>query len=123
MFKQLAIFGALLLASFGAGWTVSGWHRDSLNLTITQAASAAGESARVSMQDMASASARELENKLEALRNAQPKEIRTELVKPVFTNRCVSDDFIRMYNTAAESAERTLSGKPVNALPQEVAAP
>ena len=55
-----------------------------------------------------------LEDKLEALKNAPPREIRTEVVKPVFTNKCLSDDFVSMYNDAVTSTERTLSGKPEN---------
>ncbi|EIS7785400.1 hypothetical protein L0202_004673, partial [Salmonella enterica subsp. enterica serovar Agona] len=55
-----------------------------------------------------------LEEQLEALKNAPPREIRTEVVKPVFTNVCLSDDFVRMYNDAVTSTERTLSGKPEN---------
>ncbi|ELP5444167.1 hypothetical protein QTT22_002061 [Salmonella enterica] len=37
-----------------------------------------------------------------------------KVVKPVFTNVCLSDDFVRMYNDATASTERALSGKPEN---------
>jgi hypothetical protein len=55
-------------------------------------------------------------NKLEALESGRPKEIRTE-IKPVFTNVCVSDEFIRMYNATVDNTERTLSGKPEAKMP------
>ncbi|MGP9438205.1 hypothetical protein ACT3RR_22545 [Ewingella sp. AOP8-B2-18] len=123
MAKQLAMIGLAILAVFGAGWKVGDWYRDSLDLVIDRAATAAGDKARSESQKIASQSGRALEEKLEALKNAQPVEIRTELLKPVFTNVCVSDDFVRMYNTAAENAERTLSRKPVNKMPGNNTAP
>ena len=67
--------------------------------------------------------ARELEDKLEGLRNAQPREIRTEVLKPVFTNRCLSDEFVSMYNSAVAGTERALSGKPENTMRHAAAAP
>lgn len=114
MGKQLVIPILALLAAFAAGWRVNTWYSDSVELAITTAAHAAGESSRLASEKVASESGRKLEDKLEALRNAQPVEIRTEVVKPVFTNVCVSADFVSLYNAAAAKAERALSGKPVN---------
>lgn len=111
-----------LLLAFAAGWKAKAWQRDSLDLQIERAARAAGDRAGAEMQAIASASARELEEKLEAIRKAPPKEIRTELVKPVFTNRCMSDEFVRMYNAAAANAERALSGKSADNVPAGAAA-
>ncbi|MCX0230655.1 hypothetical protein NMW17_17655 [Escherichia coli] len=74
----------------------------------------AGNESRKVMQGIASDSARVLEDKLEALKNVAPREIRTEILKPVFTNRCLSDEFVSMYNSAAAGTERALSGKPEN---------
>lgn len=105
----LTVIVALVLG-FGGGWTAAGWQRDSIDLTIQRTAAATGKQ----LGDVSSKSARDLEDKLEALRNAPPREIRTELVKPVFTNRCLSDEFVSMYNDAAASTERALSGKPEN---------
>jgi len=117
MGKQLVIAVLALLAAFAAGWRVNAWYSDSVQLAITTAAHAAGESSRLAGEKVASESGRKLELKLEALRNAQPVEIRTEVVKPVFTHVCVSADFVRLYNAAADKAERALSGKPVNQMP------
>lgn len=117
MGKQLVIATLALLAAFAAGWQVNAWYSDSLELVISNAAHAAGEASRVAGERAASASGRKLEDKLEALRNAQPVEIRTEVVKPVFTNVCVSADFVSLYNAAAAKAERALSGKSVNQMP------
>ncbi|WP_413713043.1 hypothetical protein IBZ16_08260 [Serratia marcescens] len=100
-----------LVASFAGGWQANGWHRDSLELAVDRAAQRAGDESRQASENVASHSARQLESKLEALRDAQPKEIRTEVVKPVFTRVCVSDEFVRMYNEAADKAERAISGK------------
>ncbi|CZX67595.1 hypothetical protein [Enterobacter hormaechei] len=103
------VAGILLLAAlaFASGWTVAGWQRDSIDLTIRNTAAVTGRQ----LADAASTSGRKLEDQLEALKNAPPREIRTEVVKPVFTNVCMSDDFVRMYNEAAAGTERALSGK------------
>lgn len=98
--------------AFVWGWLTADWRRDSLELAINSAAQVAGNKSQKAMLEIASESARGLEDKLEALENGRPKEIRTEILKPVFTNVCVSDDFIRMYNATVENTERTLSGKP-----------
>ncbi|EOY6339102.1 TPA: hypothetical protein OMT51_000524 [Enterobacter hormaechei] len=97
--------------AFVWGWLTADWRRDSLELAINSAAQVAGNKSQKAMLEIASESARGLEDKLEALENGRPKEIRTEILKPVFTNVCVSDDFIRMYNATVENTERTLSGK------------
>ncbi len=100
----------LVALSFLAGWKVATWHRDSLDMVASKAATATGEK----MQALASASGRKLEDKLDAIRNAPPREIRTEVVKPVFTSVCLSAEFVRMYNDAAAKTAAALSGKPEN---------
>lgn len=107
----------VVAVAFACGWVAADWRRDSLELAISNAAQAAGNESRQAMQAVASESGRALENKLEAIRDGQPKEIRTEIVKPVFTHVCVSDEFVSMFNSAAEKAERALSGKPKNEVP------
>lgn len=109
--KQATAFFFAFIFTFGAGWLVKGWHQDSLELVALKTANEVNNASLQAQQNLASQSARTLENKLEALANAQPPEIRTEIIKPVFTNLCVSDDFVRMYNEAIDSAERALSGK------------
>ncbi|ELE9732963.1 hypothetical protein RVV74_002004 [Enterobacter ludwigii] len=103
--------------AFVWGWLTADWRRDSLELAISSAAQVAGNKSQKAMLEIASESARGLEDKLEALESGRPKEIRTEILKPVFTNVCVSDDFIRMYNATVENTERTLSGKPEAKMP------
>lgn len=118
MARNVALIIAALLAAFGGGWVVAGWQRDSTDLVIERAASASAERSRVALQTISSASGQKLETQLEELRDVIPASIRTEVVKPVFTNVCVSDDFIGMYNAAIEKAERTLSGKPESKMPR-----
>jgi len=117
MGKQLVIAALALLAAFAAGWQVNTWYSDSVELVISNAAHAAGEASRIAGEKAASESGRRLEEKLEALRDAQPTEIRTEILKPVFINECLSAEFVSMFNTAVDKAERALSGKPVNQMP------
>lgn len=119
MKQAMAIFFAFILA-FSAGWLVKGWHQDSLELVALKTANEVNNASLKAQQDLASQSARTLENKLEELANVQPPEIRTEIIKPVFTNLCVSDDFVRMYNEAIDSAERTLSGKSTDKMPDNI---
>ncbi|MHC5175227.1 hypothetical protein [Serratia rhizosphaerae] len=117
MAKNIMAIVLAIAAAFVAGWKVANWQRDSNDLLIERAASAAGAEARKESQAIASQSGRELENKLEELKGAIPASVRTEVVKPVFTHVCVSDDFVRMYNDAAENAERVISGKSKNKVP------
>ncbi|WP_074013867.1 hypothetical protein [Candidatus Sodalis sp. SoCistrobi] len=118
----LAALMALAVA-FGAGWQVSTWRHDSLAHAVAAASTQAAERARQAMEAVASESARELEEKLDALQQAQPKEIRTEVVKPVFTRVCVSDEFVRLYNRASADAERTLSGRTAGEMPGNITPP
>lgn len=102
-----------VLTSFAAGWIVGDWRRDSVELVIQQAAKAAGDKATQQTLKVSSESSEKLEQQLEDIRNAPPKEIRTEIVKPIFTNVCLSPEFVSMYNDTAERIERTLSGQPI----------
>ena len=108
MTKQLAIGVTLLVCAFIAGWTVNGLYHDSIELT----AKIAVDKTRKVIEDISSQSGQRLEEKLEGIANAAPREIRTEIIKPVFTNVCVSDEFVSMYNQTVENIERELSGKP-----------
>lgn len=120
MTKQLALILTLLATAFGAGWCVNGLYHDSLQLTIELAAKQAGDTARLESQKISRESARKLENQLEGIANAAPKEIRTEIIKPIFTNVCVSPEFVSMYNDAATRIERGLSGKFINQVPDNI---
>ncbi|HDU8552329.1 TPA: hypothetical protein RG672_000479 [Morganella morganii] len=121
MIKQLALILTLLAAAFGAGWWVNGLHHDSVQLAVERAATAAGDKARTESQAISRESARKLEEQLESIANAAPKEIRTEIIKPVFTNVCVSPEFVSMYNDTAAKIGRTVSGKPVDQMPGNTA--
>lgn len=118
--KQATVIFFAFIFTFSAGWLVKGWHQDSLELVALKTANEVNNASLKAQQDLASQSARTLENKLEELANVQPPEIRTEIIKPVFTNLCVSDDFVRMYNEAIDSAERTLSGKSTDKMPDDI---
>lgn len=111
MFRAGTLYLTLVALAFGAGWRVNHYYRDSLELNITRAAAETGAKIRQELHAISSASARQLEEKLEGIAHAAPREIRTEVVKPVFTAVCVSPEFVRMYNDTADSIERTLSGK------------
>ncbi|MEQ4671820.1 hypothetical protein AB7W30_16700 [Providencia manganoxydans] len=120
MTKQLALIFTLVATAFSAGWWINGLYHDSLQLAVEQAAKQASDAARLESQKISRESARKLENQLEGIANAAPKEIRTEIIKPIFTNVCVSPEFVSMYNDAAARIERGLSGKFVNQVPDNI---
>ncbi|MBO1916539.1 hypothetical protein J4727_17330 [Providencia rettgeri] len=120
MAKQLAFVFALGIAAFGAGWWVNGLYHDSLQLNIERAAKQAGDKARAEAQAI-SVNRRVSLKPIGEYRQCNAQEIRTEVIKPVFTNVCVSPEFVSLYNRAAERIERELSGKSVNQMPNLVA--
>ncbi|QIZ52349.1 hypothetical protein DWG24_17150 [Dickeya zeae] len=101
-----------LAVAFAAGWQAANWQRDSMELAVTRAATVAVEQSRQALQALASQSGAVLESKLEALRNVPNKTVYREIVKPVFTNVCLSAEFVSLYNDAVNHTERVLSGKP-----------
>ncbi|HEN3291055.1 TPA: hypothetical protein U5D59_000423 [Yersinia enterocolitica] len=112
----------LICASWLLGWKMHDDHQAKIDLAMNQLA----EANRVQVEKIAGTSARQLEDKLAGLRANEvhtERLIRTEVIKPVFSNVCATDEFVRLFNASAESAERTLSGKPVNPLPSHVATP
>lgn len=112
----------LLIAAWWLGWTMHGESQAKIELAISQVA----EANRVQVEDIAGTSARQLENKLTELRANEvhtERTIRTEVIKPVFSHVCATDEYVRLFNDSTERAERTLSGKFVNPLPGTVAAP
>ncbi|MCP9267841.1 hypothetical protein M5U04_06930 [Xenorhabdus sp. XENO-1] len=116
--RALTVMGLIL--AFGAGWRVNHYYRDSIELNIARAAASTKDALRQELQAISSASARQLEDKLEGIANAAPREIRTEVVKPVFTAVCVSPEFVRLYNAAADNIGRTLSGNPADQMPDTI---
>lgn len=104
------VAGSML--AFAAGWQTANWQRDSVDFAVSQAAMASAEQSRQALQAQASQSAAVLESKLDALRNVPNKTVYREIVKPVFTNVCLSAEFVSLYNDAVNHTERVLSGKP-----------
>lgn len=119
MTKPLALIITLLACAFWAGWKVNGFYHDSLALTAKKTA----DKTRVELETISRQAAAKLEEKLEVITHAAPREIRTEIIKPVFTHGCVSDDFVRMYNETASNIERELSGKSAKKMRIGVATP
>ncbi|AHM71641.1 hypothetical protein [Yersinia hibernica] len=110
----------LSIAAWMLGWMMHGNRQAQIELAISQVAAAN----RVQVEDIAGTSARQLENKLAELRANEvhtERLIRTEIIKPVFSTVCATDDYVRLFNASAERAERTLSGKPINPLPGNAA--
>lgn len=106
----------VLIAAMSAGWQAHDWHDAKLEL----AASKAADETRQIVVEVTRQSGQALEEKLAELKANEihtERVIRTETIKPVFSNVCASDDYVRLFNELATSAERTLSGKPVNPLP------
>lgn len=110
----------ILTAAMSAGWQAHDWHNAKLEL----AASKATEETRQIVVEVTRQSGEALEAKIAGLKGNEihtEREIRTEIIKPVFSNVCASDDYVRLFNESADRAERILSGKPANTLPGEPA--
>lgn len=121
---DLFIALAQLIVTFGAGWYACGLYADSQQLVIERAANAGAEKSRKYTEQMAGESARLLESKLAELTANEThteRVIRTEVVKPVFHNVCATDEYVRLFNAATDSAERTLSAKFAGPVPGNAA--
>ncbi|AGH72562.1 hypothetical protein ACOGYG_002581 [Edwardsiella piscicida] len=119
----------IVLAAFSAGWTVNSWRRDSVEKVANDVAQQVADKAfsRESLIDKTVA--RALEDKLASLKANEvhtEREIRHEVVKPVFSTVCASDEYVRLFNAAIARDEAILSGvsgKPVDRVPPDAAAP
>lgn len=99
-----------LFAAFGAGWQSATWHNASVKLALDELAT----TVKRDIEQSHATAAEQLEHKLQELKaNERHFEatIQTEIIKPVFKNVCVSDEFVRLYNAVAERVEHSLSGK------------
>ncbi len=104
----------LLAAMVACGWFGRGWYEDSLALTAEKADRAADEKITAGVQAISAAVGATIEGKLSGL-NANEIRLQPiyqkEIIKPVFSNVCATDDYVRMWNDDISAAERTLSGK------------
>lgn len=108
---------ALLIACvFFAGWVAHGWYNAKTELVANQSA----EQTRQVVTEVTRKSGQILEAKLAELKaneNHTEREIRTEIIKPVFSNVCATDEYVRLFNQSVDQAERTLSGKSADPVP------
>lgn len=112
----------VMLAVFFSGWKAHDWQDAKTELAASQSA----DKTRQIVTDITGQFGQELESKLSELRaneNHTEKVIHTETVKPVFSNICASDEYVRLLNENIDKASRTLSGKPANAVHGSAAAP
>lgn len=111
----------LLVAAMVFGWQAHGWYDAKLTLAVNEA----GDKTRQVVADATQKSGELLEEKLAELKANEVRTervIHTETIKPVFSNVCATDDYVRLFNESAEQAERVLSGKPADPLPGHPAA-
>ncbi|RTP98388.1 hypothetical protein EKN38_21305 [Enterobacter sp. WCHEn045836] len=74
------------------------------------------------IRDISVASANELEKRLEELHKNDvtvEKHFTREVIKPVFSNVCASDEYVRLFNESSAAAERALSGQHDQGVPAE----
>lgn len=117
-----ALWGQMLVfaAVFYIGWIAHGWHNAKLELAASQSA----EKTRVIVTEATRQSGQVLEAKLAELKANEihtEREIRTEIIKPVFSNVCATDESVGVFNQGVERAERTLSGKSADPVPGQPA--
>ncbi|MFU9138300.1 hypothetical protein [Erwinia tasmaniensis] len=111
----------ILAAVFCFGWSAHGWHNAKTELAANQSA----EQTRQVVTEVTRKSGEVLEAKLAELKANEihtEREIRTEIIKPVFSNVCATDESVRVFNQSVDQGERTLSGKPADIVPGRPAA-
>ena len=115
------LLGVFLVGVAAGGWFVT----VSQGEEVTRQAEYRDE-LRALIQGVSSASARQLEIKLQELHANEvhtERIIHTETVKPVFRAVCATDEYVRLFNGSVDQAERTLAGQPDGPLPGKSAAP
>ncbi|QXZ18255.1 hypothetical protein [Lelliottia amnigena] len=106
----------ILIAAMSVGWQGHDWY----DAKLTLAASKTAEETRQIVVEATRQSGEALEVKLAELKANEihtERVIHTETIKPVFSNVCASDDYVRLFNESADQAGRILSGKPADDLP------
>ncbi|MGA7588688.1 MAG: hypothetical protein WCB03_22050 [Rouxiella badensis] len=112
----------MLAAVFCLGWAAHGWH----NAKNVLAANESAEKTRQKVTEITRKSGEALEAKIAELKANEThteREIRTEIIKPVFSNVCASDGYVRLFNESIDKAERTLSGKSADSMLGRPASP
>lgn len=78
------------------------------------------------INDISTASAEKVAGRLEELHSNEitvEKHFTTEIIKPVFTSICATDEYVRLFNESSAAAERALSGHIDGRMPGNPAAP
>lgn len=105
------IFAALIVISFIGGYTVSNWHHDSIDLVAEKAAKKASDQFQVDQTQIADNVQKSLDDWRKSNVIVQEK-ITREKLQPVFSNVCVTDDYIGMFNEQTNKFSSSGSGKP-----------
>lgn len=96
------IFAILVVLSFGAGYTTSNWHHDSLELVAEKAAKKSADDFQVDQQAIAD----NVQKSLDDWRSSNviyQEKITREKLQPVFNNYCATDDYVRVFNEQTNS--------------------
>lgn len=110
MLKVYAIIAALAI-SFFSGFTVSNWHHDSLDLAATNAAQKVADKFQTDQKAVADNVVTSLDKWKQT--NVQHNEtIIREKLQPVFYAKCVTDDYVRMFNQQTNTFSTSGSSKP-----------
>ncbi|WP_208950155.1 hypothetical protein [Rahnella sp. ChDrAdgB13] len=116
MLRDLWWYLFLLAAGAYMGWTA----HDLRDAKLERDANRSAEQTRQVVTEVTRQSGQVLEAKIAELKANEThteREIRTEIIKPVFTNVCATDEYVRVFNQSVDQAERTLSGKPADIVP------
>lgn len=108
-FKPYAILVAIAI-SFFAGVMVTNWHHDSMELVAEKAAKKSADEFQVDQTQIASNVTKELDDWKKNNVQIQERVVREKL-QPVFLNKCVTDDYVSMFNQQT-SGKASSTGKP-----------
>ena len=109
MYKVYAIIAAVAI-SFFSGFAVSNWHHDSVELAATNAAKQVADKFQGDQKAIATNVAESLDKWKES--NVQNNEtIIREKLQPIFYAKCVTDDYVGMFNKQTNTFSTSGSGK------------
>lgn len=113
MLREMLFYLYLMLGGAVFGWGAHGLYDAKKELAANQAV----EQTRQIVTEVTRQSGQALEAKLSELKANEihtEREIRTEIIKPVFSNICATDDYVRLFNENVDKAGRVMAGKPAD---------
>lgn len=108
---RMFIFAILLGLSFTSGVVVTNWHQDSVELAATKAAAKVSDKFQHDQKDIADDVTKSLDQWKQNNVIVQER-ITREKLQPVFSNVCVTDEYVRLFNKQTNTFSTSSAVKP-----------